>query len=58
MTWRDVPNRLDDKTFTNEGATHTAELSCEKKPTAVLIPKVHAAQKNHAKKAEETAAAK
>jgi diacylglycerol kinase (ATP) len=58
ITWRDVAHRLDDKAFTNEEAIQTAELSCEKKPTAVLIPKKHAAQKHHEQKAAEPATTK
>jgi diacylglycerol kinase family enzyme len=58
ITWREVAHRIDDKAFTNEETTQTAELSCEKKPTAVLIPKKTAAQKNHEKKAAEPVAAK
>lgn len=53
ITWRDVANRLDDKTFTNEDAIQTAELSCEKKPAAILIPKKIEAQKNHERKARD-----
>ena len=56
ITWRDVANRLDDKTFTNEEAIQTAELSCEKKPAAVVIPKKIAAQKNHERKADDSLA--
>jgi len=56
ITWRNVANRLDDKTFTNEDAIQTAELSCEKKPTAVLIPKKLAIQKVHERKAGEPVA--
>ena len=56
ITWRNVANRLDDKTFTNEDAIQTAELSCEKKPTAVLIPKKLAIQKVHERKAGELVA--
>jgi diacylglycerol kinase family enzyme len=55
LTWRDVANRLDDQTFTNDEAIQTAELSCEKRPTAIVIPKKIAAQKNHERKAEESA---
>ena len=58
ITWRDVAHRLDDKTFTNEEAIQTAELSCEKNPVAVLIPKKLTAQKNHEQKAGEAAATK
>jgi diacylglycerol kinase (ATP) len=53
ITWRDVANRLDDKTFTNEEAIQTAELSCEKKPAAMVMPRKNAAQKNHERKAED-----
>jgi diacylglycerol kinase (ATP) len=53
ITWRDVANRLDDKKFTNEDSIQTAELSCEKKAAAILIPKKIAAQKNHERKAQE-----
>jgi hypothetical protein len=49
---------LDDKTFTNDDAIQTAELSCEKKPTAVLIPKKLAIQKVHERKAGEPLATK
>jgi diacylglycerol kinase family enzyme len=58
ITWRNVAHRLDDKAFTNDDTLQTAELTCEKKPVAVLIPKKHAAQKIHEKKAEETVASK
>jgi len=58
ITWRHVAHRLDDKTFTNEEAIQTAELSCEKKPAAVLIPKRLVAQKNHERKAAEPVANK
>ena len=58
ITWRHVANRLDDRTFTNEEAIQTAELSCEKKPTAILIPKKNAAQKNHERRAEDPVEAK
>jgi diacylglycerol kinase (ATP) len=58
ITWRDVANRLDDQTFTNEETTQTAELSCEKKPAAVLIPKKHTVQKIHERKAGEPVAVK
>jgi hypothetical protein len=57
ITWRHVPNRLDDKTFSNEEAIQAAELSCEKKPSAILIPQKIAAQKNHERKAEDSKAA-
>jgi diacylglycerol kinase (ATP) len=53
ITWRDVANRLDDKKFTNEDSIQTAQLSCEKKAAAILIPKKIAAQKNHERKAQE-----
>jgi diacylglycerol kinase (ATP) len=58
ITWRHVAHRLDDKTFTNEEAIQTAELSCERKPAAVLIPKRLVAQKNHERKAAEPVANK
>ncbi len=54
ITWRDVAHRLDDKTFTNEETTQTAELSCEKKPTAILIPWKIAAQKSYERKVQES----
>jgi diacylglycerol kinase (ATP) len=56
VTWRHVPHRLDDRAFTNEDSLQTAELTCEKKPAAVLLPKKIAAQKNHERKAEDPAA--
>ncbi len=55
ITWRDVGHRLDDKTYSNEETTQTAELSCERRPTAILIPKKIAAQKAHERKAQEAA---
>jgi diacylglycerol kinase (ATP) len=58
ITWRHVAHRLDDKTFTYEEAIQTAELSCERKPAAVLIPKRLVAQKNHERKAAEPVANK
>jgi diacylglycerol kinase family enzyme len=58
ITWRHVANRLDDSTFKNEDTIQTAELSCEKKPVAVLIPRKLAAQKIHERKAEQTVASK
>jgi diacylglycerol kinase family enzyme len=58
IKWPKEAHRLDDKTFTNEEALQIVELSCEKKPAAVLIPKKLAAQKNHERKAEETVATK
>jgi diacylglycerol kinase family enzyme len=56
ITWRHVAHRLDDKAFTNEETIQTAELTCEKKPTAILLPKKLAAQKKHERKAAESAA--
>jgi diacylglycerol kinase (ATP) len=53
VTWRHVAHRLDDNVFTNEETIQTAELSCEKKPAAVLIPKKLAAQKIPERRAEE-----
>jgi diacylglycerol kinase family enzyme len=58
ITWCHVAHRLDDKTFTNEETLQTAELTCEKKPAAVLLPRKIAAQKNHERKAEQPAATK
>jgi diacylglycerol kinase (ATP) len=58
ITWHHVANRLDDKPFTNEETIQTAELTCEKKPAAVLIPRKHAVQKKHERKAEEPAPTK
>jgi diacylglycerol kinase (ATP) len=58
ITWHHVANRLDDKAFTNEETMQVAELTCEKKPAAVLIPVKHDAQKNHERKADAPATAK
>jgi diacylglycerol kinase (ATP) len=58
ITWRHVAHRLDDKTFTNEETLQTAELTCEKKPATIFLPRKTAAQKNHARKAEESGATK
>lgn len=58
ITWRHVANRRDDEAFSNEETLQTAELSCEQKPTPVLIPRRHAAQKIHERKAEAPAASK
>jgi diacylglycerol kinase (ATP) len=57
VTWNHVAHRLDDKAFTNEETLQTAELTCEKKPTAVLIPRKIAAQKKHERKAAESSTA-
>lgn len=53
LLWRDAPNRLDDKSFDNEDKTHTAEISCEKKPACVVMPQMHPTQVAHQEKASE-----
>jgi diacylglycerol kinase family enzyme len=52
LLWRDVPNRLDDKSFDNEDKTHTAEIMCDEGTVRVLIPRRLAVQKVAEEKAE------
>jgi diacylglycerol kinase (ATP) len=52
LLWRDVPNRLDDKSFDNEDKTHTAEILCDEGTVRVLIPRKLPVQKAVEEKAE------
>jgi diacylglycerol kinase (ATP) len=52
LTWRDAPNRLDDKSFDNEEKTLTAEIACEEATVCVVMPRKLPAQKVHEQKAE------
>jgi diacylglycerol kinase family enzyme len=52
LTWRDAPNRLDDKSFDNDDKTLTAEIACEEATVCVIMPRKLPAQKAHEQKAE------
>jgi diacylglycerol kinase family enzyme len=52
LTWRDAPNRLDDKSFDNDEKTLTAEIICEEATVCVVMPRKLPAQKAHEQKAE------
>jgi hypothetical protein len=52
LLWRDVPSRMDDKSFDNEEKTHTAEIACDEGTVQVLIPRKLPVQKAVEEKAE------
>jgi diacylglycerol kinase (ATP) len=44
LTWADVPNRIDDKFFENEGSKQIAEIVCEPDQVHIIVPLKHPAQ--------------